>query len=277
MRILALLLPTLALAPLLAAQEPAPRPVLVDDVPEGTNWVANARTRTYYAVGCPITLSIPAADKLYYKNETSLQSAGFTKSSECDSNAPAAPAAGDTVAASQPVGPVPVVANTPAPPQQQQSKGGKHRRDGFWFNAGLGHGSLGCRECGDRRGSWSGGLALGGTISQKVLLGVGTNGWTKSETGVSLTVNTLAAVIRFYPSATGGFFLLGGLGVGAIREEVSDFGSETETGFGALLGLGWDIRVGKNLSLTPFWNGFGVETDDVDVNVGQIGLGLTVH
>ena len=58
---------------------------------------------------------------------------------------------------------------------------------------------------------------------------------------------------------------------------VSDFGSETETGFGALLGLGWDIRVGKNLSLTPFWNGFGVETDDVDVNVGQIGLGLTLH
>ena len=32
--------------------------------------------------------------------------------------------------------------------------------------------------------------------------------------GATLTVSTVTALIRFYPSATGGFFLLGGLGVG---------------------------------------------------------------
>ena len=48
---------------------------------------------------------------------------------------------------------------------------------------------------------------------------------------------------------------------------VSDFGSETETGFGALLGLGWDIRVGKNVSLTPFWNGFSANTYDLDATL----------
>src|SRR3954466_3316921 len=79
----------------LSSQEPAPRHVLVDDVPEGTNWIANARTHLYYPVGCPITASIPAADKLFYKSETSLQTAGFTKSAECDNSAPgsAAPTA----------------------------------------------------------------------------------------------------------------------------------------------------------------------------------------
>ena len=35
-------------------------------------------------------------------------------------------------------------------------------RDGFWFNAGMGYGSLGCDDCNGREGSWSGGLALGG-------------------------------------------------------------------------------------------------------------------
>ena len=62
-----------------------------------------------------------------------------------------------------------------------------------------------------------------------------------------------------------------------MKPGVSDFGSETETGFGALLGLGWDIRVGKNVSLTPFWNGFSANTYDLDANVGQVGLGLTLH
>jgi len=34
----------------------------------------------------------------------------------------------------------------------------------------------------------SGNISLGGTLSQKLLLGVSTNGWTKSESGSSLTV-----------------------------------------------------------------------------------------
>ena len=164
------------------------------------------------------------------------------------------------------------------PPEAgEKAAPGKHRRDGFWFNGGLGYGSLGCEDCDGRTGAVSGGLALGGTISQKVLLGVGSNGWTKSENGAELTVGTLLAVIRFYTSDTGGFFLLGGLGVGSIHGEVSGFGSDTETGYGALVGLGYDIRVGDNVSLTPFWNGFAVRTSYDDANVGQLGLSVTVH
>jgi hypothetical protein len=74
-----------------------------------------------------------------------------------------------------------------------------------------------------------------------------------------------------------GFFLLGGLGVGSIYAEVDGFGSDTQTGAGALLGLGYDIRVGENLSLTAYWNSFAARTSNADANVGQLGLSITFH
>jgi hypothetical protein len=58
---------------------------------------------------------------------------------------------------------------------------------------------------------------------------------------------------------------------------VDGFGSASETGAGVMLGLGYDIRIGSSLSLTPFWNGFAVRTSNTDANVGQLGLSLTVH
>src|SRR5690349_23877711 len=106
-------------------------------------------------------------------------------------------------------------------------------RHGFWFNGGLGWGSLGCDNCDGREGGSSGGLSLGGTLSPKFLLGVGTTGWTKDEGGARLTTGTLDARMRFYPSVTGGFFLTAGLGVGTIHASIDGFGSDTETGFGA--------------------------------------------
>ena len=150
-------------------------------------------------------------------------------------------------------------------------------RQGFWFSGGLGYGSLGCDGCGSRTNGLSGGLSLGGTMSQRFLLGVGTTAWTKSEQGATLTVSTLDARVRFYPSATGGFFLTGGLGLGAVTGSVSGFGSSTETGVGVIMGLGYDYRVAKNTSITPFWNGFAMKNSNTDANVGQLGLAITLH
>jgi hypothetical protein len=150
-------------------------------------------------------------------------------------------------------------------------------REGFWFNVGLGYGSLGCQDCAGREGGLSGGLALGGTLSRKVLLGVGTNSWYKDQDGVRLTASTATATVRFYPSATGGFYLMGGLGLGVIDVAVAGLGSASETGAGAVLGLGYDVRVSRNMSLTPYWNGVGISNSDGDMNFGQIGLGLTIH
>ena len=151
-------------------------------------------------------------------------------------------------------------------------------RDGFWFSGGLGYGSLGCEGCTDREGSVSADLSLGGTLSQHWLIGVGSSSWTKeADGGARLTVATLDARVRFYPSTTGGFFLTGGIGAGSMR---GDFGglSATETGVGTILGLGWDIRVARNASVTPYWNGFAMRKDEsVNANVGQAGIAITLH
>ena len=71
--------------------------------------------------------------------------------------------------------------------------------------------------------------------------------------------------------------MLGGLGIGSIHVSVDGFGSDGETGGGAVIGLGYDFRIGRNVSMTPFWNGFAAKTDNADANVGQIGVGVTVH
>jgi hypothetical protein len=60
-----------------------PKAGLVDDVPPGTNWVADAKARVYYRAGCPATARISPGDRLYYANESPLQSAGYKKSDEC--------------------------------------------------------------------------------------------------------------------------------------------------------------------------------------------------
>jgi hypothetical protein len=173
----------------------------------------------------------------------------------------------------QRAGPVPA---TPAPSQTATLRPPVDR-SGFWFNVGLGYGSLGCETCfGERVDGLSGGLSLGGTVSDRVLLGVGTTGWARSEDGVWLRAGTLDFRARFYPVRTSGFFMNGGIGLGSISIGTGRI-AVTETGVGVMLGIGWDLQVGRNVSLTPFWNGSGISTDSADVNFGQVGLGVTVH
>jgi hypothetical protein len=146
-------------------------------------------------------------------------------------------------------------------------------REGVWFNAGFGVGSLGCQDCGgERESGLSGGLSVGGTLNDRVLIGVGTTGFAKRVDGETFTVGTLDARVRFYPSHTNGFFLNGGVGLGSLR-----YAGESELGLGIMLGVGWDIRVAEKVSLTPFWNGFAMSNANVDANVGQLGIGVTIH
>ena len=154
-------------------------------------------------------------------------------------------------------------------------------RQGFWFNGGLGWGTADCEACADDRvGGVAGVLALGGTLSQKLVLGASLNAWTKEEGDVTLTLGALTAAVRFYPARTGNLFLLGGLGVSS-REVKAGTGNVSvtvsENGTAALAGVGYDLRVGKNLSLTPFANVIGVDFDGQGTGFTQIGLSLTVH
>jgi hypothetical protein len=174
--------------------------------------------------------------------------------------------------------PLPPQKPEPRSPAPSTAPARRQTRQGFWFNGGLGYGSLGCQNCfGERVNGFSGGLSAGATVSPRVLVGVGTSGWYRSEDGVSLSGGTIDGRVRFYPVVTSGFFITGGMGLGHLSLGVQGLGSDTEYGVGALFGLGWDIRVGRNVSLTPFYNGFAVQTSSADANVGQIGLGITIH
>lgn len=90
-------------------------------------------------------------------------------------------------------------------------------------------------------------------------------------------MSSLTALLRFYPNPAGGFYLTGGLGVATIDLGVSGFGSASETGTAALLGIGYDYRISRNVSITPFWNGIGGSFDGGGANFGQIGISFTRH
>jgi hypothetical protein len=151
-----------------------------------------------------------------------------------------------------------------------------HEREGFWISFGLGYGSLGIEGFSDREDGLSGNLSLGGTISPRFLLGAGTTGWTKEVDGVRVNFATLLLVSRLYPQADGGFFV--NLGLGAGQVSLSQ-GSTTvsESGGGALLGLGYDVRVGPGWSLSPYVNAIGFSIDGEQADVFQFGLGITFH
>ena len=245
----------LVLVPALYAQD--------SGVPLGTRYIGDRPNKAFLSVDCGSADAIPPASRTFFRTKSAAEAAGYREVA-CDQEAPT-------------VGPVSPPRQAAVPTQAGGVSEALPRRRGFWFSGGLGYGSLGCDDCSGREGGLSGGIQLGGSISPKVLLGGGTTGWTKSEGPVTLTVGTVVALIRFYPSATGGFFLLGGLGLGGIYTSIEGFGSDSETGGGALLGLGYDISVGENVSLTPFWNGFAARTSNADANVGQLGLSVTFH
>ena len=99
----------------------------------------------------------------------------------------------------------------------------------------------------------------------------------QTKSGVAVNVGTLDARLRFYPVRTSGFNLTGGLGLGTVSLGVANVGRASEAGVGLMLGLGWDIRVAPNVSLSPFYNGFAVQTTNADAYVDQVGLAITIH
>jgi hypothetical protein len=185
------------------------------------------------------------------------------------------PAASAKTGAYVPPAPVREVEQQPRP-QQPIILRPLQTREGFWFNGGMGVGSAGCVGCTGRETGLSGGLSFGGTVSERLLFGVGTTGWHKSVNGLTVSGGTFDGRIRFYPVVTSGFFLTAGAGLGSISASDA-FDSVREHGFGALFGIGWDVRLNRNVSLTPFYNGFAVGVTSGTFYVDQFGIGITVH
>jgi hypothetical protein len=176
---------------------------------------------------------------------------------------------------------------------QRRDRNGRH---GFWAGAGLAAGSIGvnCSGCtNDRVNGPAGYVRLGGTLSHKLLLGGEAAGWSMTALGVDQRVGALMLDLFWYPGRTSPFFLtfgIGGLGydrqstvLGATNETVENAGAVT-------LGLGYDVRIGRNVSIVPFANAYGssavkrkvngtevITNGDVRRDMVQLGVGITLH
>lgn len=145
------------------------------------------------------------------------------------------------------------------------SAGHPQERHGFWigFGAGVGSANLTCDDCeGGRETSGVGFVRMGGTLSDRILLGGEVNLWSKEQDGVTVNLYGMLATLTLYPRPASGFFVKGGLGVSFTDNEIHEgdktITTDLGTGLGLLVGAGYDVRVRRNLSITPavsFWYG----------------------
>lgn len=98
--------------------------------------------------------------------------------------------------------------------------------------------------------------------------------------------------IEPYPWASSGFFIKGGAGLSIVDMDVFE-GTKLVTvdlgdGFGAIAGIGYDLRIRRNMSITPVCNFYlgwpgdlkvGLETvaRNWKFNVLELSVGITFH
>jgi hypothetical protein len=153
-------------------------------------------------------------------------------------------------------------------------------REGFWISGGVGAGSfdLSCEDCqSDRQSGVTALLAMGGTPSQHLLIGAEIEGWSKEQDGVDIVFGHVSGVAYWYPQTTGGFFVKGGIGLGTLSLDAGPLGDESDTGLALHAGAGYDIRLGRNFSLTPTAGVYWASLDPGDGNTLYLGLNATGH
>ncbi len=139
-------------------------------------------------------------------------------------------------------------------------------RRGFWLGLGVAGGQYDadCANCGssDPVSAFGSHIRLGGTLSQHVRLGVDFFGITTSKgqwddlagsgADATETVGDGSLSAYWYPSATGNFWAQVGVGGVVYQADVKGDQKYTAVGGGGVLGAGYDFRVGRNGSLTPY-------------------------
>ncbi len=147
---------------------------------------------------------------------------------------------------------------------------------GLWLSGGLGGGSTSEDDEGP-----AGYFRIGGSVSQNVLLGGEVAGMTYDLDGTNVSFANVTFTALFDPALPGGFFAKAGVGFASVMTSL-DIGGGTFTtddeGFGVTLGVGYDIRIGGNLYLTPnldvLLQTYG---DDRDASLVLFTLGLGMY
>lgn len=147
---------------------------------------------------------------------------------------------------------------------------------GLWLSGGLGGGTTSEDDDGP-----AGYFRIGGSVSEHVLLGGEVAGMTYDVNGTNVSFANATFTALFDPALPGGFFAKAGVGFASVMTSL-DIGGGTFTtddeGFGVTLGVGYDIRIGGNLYLTPNFDlllqTFG---DDRDASLVLFTLGLGMY
>lgn len=151
---------------------------------------------------------------------------------------------------------------------------------GFWISFGLG-GGWNTTENADGEVQPGGGayLRMGGTTSQKLLLGGEAIGWAREEGNSTLSRGNAAFTALFYP-ARRGLYLKGGVGVASVSLEESSGAitvTETHGGFGATVGVGYDLRLGRNFFLSPNVDFLFQKIEGAENTILLLTIGATWH
>lgn len=149
--------------------------------------------------------------------------------------------------------------------------------DGFWIGFGLGGGATGGSNS---RGGGAAYLRMGGTPTDLLLVGGEFIGWGRTDNNVTVSQGNATANILFYPSENRGFFLKTGLGFASATASASS-GSLTvttrENGFGTTFGAGFDLKLGRNIYLTPNFDALVQVINSNTETLYLFTLGLTWH
>ena len=130
---------------------------------------------------------------------------------------------------------------------------------GFHAAIGAAYGSIAftCNVCGNtREPSMALMLRVGGAVRPDLVLSGEVTGWTNGFSLGTESATWINLVAQYYPERTGGFFLKGGVGVGAISSNTVSNGAgylkfETQS-VGGVIGMGFDVRLSKSFALTPY-------------------------
>jgi hypothetical protein len=158
---------------------------------------------------------------------------------------------------------------------------GTQEHRGFWIGFGLGGGwNTGTALDGTAEAGMGAYGRLGLTASQRLLVGLESIAWVDAQIGRAVTRANSTLTAMFYPSRAGGLYMKGGVGVSTVQW-VTPVGGEKGNGGAVTLGIGYDIRLGSNLYLSPNVDFLfqsaesgGVQTDN---SISLFTLGLVWH
>ena len=171
-----------------------------------------------------------------------------------------------------------------AAPDASAQTGPKH--GGYWISFGLGAGwNLSNTINNQTKGGGALFLRMGGTPSEKLLVGGELIGFGTKVNDVSYGRGNLNAIVMYYLNVEQGLYIKGGVGAASFTTSVTVDNATTTTtdnGFGAGLGIGWDVKLGSNFYLTPaldfLYQRVSVgENEATNNTVALLTIGVTWH